>query len=137
MIFKIKHLLTSRSTQTHLLHGCLLLTLVATMGVAMPSCPGQQATQDRLATLEAMNTDLSKKLQDLTVQVHSTGTDMGQVKQLLPQMTSVIQAQKAAVDELNLKIKNLETITQQANTKKQKKTTSAARNRSNKKPLKK
>ena len=80
----------------------------AGMGIAMPSCPGQQAMQQQIDALQITNTDLTKKVQALNTQVTSLNNDMTQVKQLLPQMTNVIQAQKGALDQLNTSVKDLQ-----------------------------
>lgn len=78
------------------------------MGMAMPSCPGQQELKTDVDLLRTANTDLSKKVQTLTGQVTSLNTDMTQVKQLLPQITNVIEAQKGALDRLDASIKALQ-----------------------------
>jgi septal ring factor EnvC (AmiA/AmiB activator) len=78
------------------------------MGISMPSCPGQQAMQQQIDSLQASNTDLSKKVQTLNNQLASLNNDMNQVKQLLPQMTNVIQAQKGALDQLDVQVKEVQ-----------------------------
>jgi hypothetical protein len=79
----------------------------AGMGIAMPSCPGQQAMQLQIDGLQTTNLDTSKKLRALQTQVTGLSNDMNQVKQLLPQMTNVIQAQKGALDQLDVTVQQL------------------------------
>jgi peptidoglycan hydrolase CwlO-like protein len=79
------------------------------LGLSMPSCPGQQAMQQQIDALQTSNADLTKKIQALTTQLGSLNNDMTQVKQLLPQMTNVIQAQKGTLDQLDTTIKEIQT----------------------------
>ena len=74
------------------------------MGMAMPSCPGQQEAKEKMDALQASNTELTKKVHDLGTQINTLNQDMQQVKQLLPQVTNVIQAQKGALDELSASV---------------------------------
>jgi septal ring factor EnvC (AmiA/AmiB activator) len=85
----------------------LLLSSVLFMGIAMPSCPAQQAMQQQIDTLQTSNVDTAKKLKQLQTDLTSLSTEMAQVKQLLPQMTSVIQAQKAEMEQIASELKNL------------------------------
>ncbi len=84
------------------------------MGIAMPSCPGQQAMQQQIDTLQTSNMELTHKVQSLNTQVTSIHTEMKQVKELLPQMTNVIQAQKGALDQLELSVKEIRSKTMKA-----------------------
>jgi len=79
----------------------------AGMGLGMPSCPGQQAMQQQIDALQTANMDTTKKLHTLQTQVTTFSTDMGQVKQILPQMTNVIQAQKGALDQLDITVQQM------------------------------
>jgi len=79
----------------------------AGMGVGMPSCPGQQAMQQQIDALQTTNLDTTKKLHTLQTQVTGLSNDMNQVKQLLPQMTNVIQAQKGALDQLDTTVQQM------------------------------
>src|SRR5689334_4509080 len=78
------------------------------MGVAMPSCPGQKAMQQQLDAVQATEQEQAKKIQTLTNQATSLNNDMGQVKQLLPQMTQLIKAQKDQLDHMDAEIKELQ-----------------------------
>src|SRR5688572_12627092 len=78
------------------------------LGISMPSCPGQQAMQQQIDSLQTTNMDLSKKVQALTTQVQTLNSDISQVKTLLPQMTNVISGQKGALDKLENDVKTLQ-----------------------------
>ena len=58
----------------------------AGMGIAMPSCPGQQAMQQQIDTLTNTNLDVNKKLRTMQGQITGLSNDMNQVKQLLPKL---------------------------------------------------
>jgi septal ring factor EnvC (AmiA/AmiB activator) len=77
------------------------------MGMAMPSCPGQQAMQQQIDSLQTSSTEMTKKVQALNAQVTALQKDMDQAKQLLPQMTNVIQAQKAALDQIEATVRDM------------------------------
>lgn len=79
----------------------------AGMGIAMPSCPGQQALQQQIDTFQNNYLDTNKKIRTLQTQVTGLSNDMNQVKQLLPQMTNVIQAQKGALDQLDATVQQM------------------------------
>lgn len=81
---------------------------VAGMGITMPSCPGQQAMQQQIDSLQTTNQDLNKKIQALTLQVNSLNSDMNQVKQLMPQITSLLTAEKTALEQLDATVKDLQ-----------------------------
>ena len=78
------------------------------MGMGMPSCPGQQAVQQQLETVQTSHTELAKKVQTLSTQLTTLSSDMAQVKQLLPQMTNIIQAQKTTIEQLANTVRELQ-----------------------------
>ncbi len=84
---------------------CVLVGL----GMSMPRCPGQQAIQQQLDLMQVTHQEYNKKIQTLTSQVTTLNSEMQQVKQLLPQMTNVIQAQKTSIDQLSATVKELQT----------------------------
>ncbi len=90
------------------------------MGFTMPSCPGQKEMQQEIDLLRTAHTDLSKKLQTVTDQMTALNADMAQVKQLLPQITNVIEAQKGTFDRLEASIKELQFKTNKNGFKKKK-----------------
>lgn len=82
---------------------------VAGMGIAMPSCPGQQAMQQQIDALQAKNAEMAKHIQNLDNQVKADSNDMGQVKTLLSQVSNTVLAQKQAQDALEAQVKELTT----------------------------
>jgi septal ring factor EnvC (AmiA/AmiB activator) len=78
------------------------------MGMSLPSCPGQKEMQQQIELLQTQNADLGKKIQALTTQIGSVTNDMNQVKQILPQVTGVIEAQKGAIDRIDTRVTDLE-----------------------------
>lgn len=81
------------------------------MGAGMPSCPGQKAMQQEMDSVQAANQDLTKKVQALSAQVTGLNNDMAQVKQLLPQMTQLIKAQKDQLDLVDAAVKDMQSKT--------------------------
>jgi septal ring factor EnvC (AmiA/AmiB activator) len=100
------------------LRWLVFLTAFCGMGISMPSCPGQQAMQQQIDALQTSNADLTKKVQTLTTQLESANADLTQIKQVLPQMTNVIQAQKGALDQLDASVKELDSKVAKIGTKK-------------------
>jgi septal ring factor EnvC (AmiA/AmiB activator) len=78
------------------------------MGFSMPSCPGQQAMQQQVDAVASSSAELSRKYGAIDSRVKSLEGDMGQIKQLLTQMTSTIQAQKEALDKFDAAFKSME-----------------------------
>lgn len=78
------------------------------MGMSLPSCPGEQAMQQQLDSLQTTQADLQKKLQAHETQLKSMLQTQEQEKQLLEQMTSAIQAQRGALEELNHSLKEMQ-----------------------------
>ncbi|MBI2711376.1 MAG: hypothetical protein HYX41_00740 [Bdellovibrio sp.] len=89
------------------LKWAVLSLSVIGMGMAMPSCPGQQAMQQQIEALQTSNTDMQKKVSALSKDVATLQAEMNQAKELIPQMTNVIQAQKAAMEQLEATVKDI------------------------------
>jgi len=64
--------------------------------------------QQQIDLLQTANMDLSKKVQALTQQVNNLNNDMNQVKQILPQLTSLMTAHKTTMDQFDAAIKELQ-----------------------------
>ena len=86
---------------------CLLSAAFIFMGFTMPSCPGQEAMQQQIVGLETSKLDLTKKVASLNAQVATLNKDLGEVRQVLVQMSTVIQAQKGALEQMENTLKNL------------------------------
>lgn len=78
------------------------------LGIAMPSCPGQQAMQQQIDALNGKNGDLAKKTQSLETQLKQATNELGQIKQLLPQMSQAILQQKTSIDAMDATLKDLQ-----------------------------
>jgi septal ring factor EnvC (AmiA/AmiB activator) len=89
------------------LKWAVLSLSAVSLGIAMPSCPGQEAMQQQMTTLQNSNQDLHKKLNAMSTQVTTMNNEVNQMKQLLPQVTNVLQAQKAAIDQLDAAVKGM------------------------------
>src|SRR4051812_33793358 len=75
------------------------------LGFSMPSCPGQQAVQQQVDSLVTANAAMTKKVQELDAQVRDLNKDMNNAKDIFGQMNNAIQAQKAALDQLDVAFK--------------------------------
>lgn len=78
------------------------------MGMSVPSCPGQQEMKDQMSALQTENGNLKKQVAAMDGQVKTLSTEMGQVKQLLKPMADAIQAQKAAMDQLDANLREIQ-----------------------------
>jgi len=90
--------------------GAVLLPAIAfvTMGISMPSCPGQQAIQQQIDALQARATESDQKVQALTNQVSTLNKEMTDVKSLLEQVGQTVIAQKDAISALEAANKAME-----------------------------
>ncbi len=91
-------------SKTKIMSAALALSALG-LGVSMPSCPGNQAMQSQVDALQTSQADLNRKILALDSKMRIVDTDMPQIKQILAQMTSTIQAQKAALDQLDAAVK--------------------------------
>jgi|GEM_PF-657916 len=86
------------------------LTFAAAMiglGMSMPSCPGQQAIQQQLDSLQTAQAEMQKKLQAQDSQIKTINQTDEQVKSLLEEMTRAIQSQRGALELLAKAIEEL------------------------------
>ena len=91
-------------------HIWVMVLASATLGLSMPSCPGQQAMQGQLDTLQAQTSDQAKKIQKLQSQVDMLNTEVGKIKEVLSQATATIEAHQAAVKQMEEAIKALQSM---------------------------
>lgn len=91
-----------------ILPPALFTLLIMGMGIAMPSCPGQQALQQQVDQLTTQNQDLKAKVTGLDNQVRSLTNDMIQVKTLLTQVSNTVLSQKTAIEQMDSAIKALQ-----------------------------
>lgn len=86
-----------------MLLGCAVMG----MGVAMPSCPGQQAMQQQVDQMQTNLNNQARQIQALDAQVRNSNNEMTQAKQVLDQMANAINAQKAALETLQKSVNDL------------------------------
>jgi septal ring factor EnvC (AmiA/AmiB activator) len=89
------------------LAAVVLVSAFLTLGLSMPSCPGQQAMQQQIDSLQIDNTSLKKRVGALEAQLKTDSDDMSTAKQLLSQMTTAIKEQQAALGQLDTAVKEL------------------------------
>ncbi len=77
------------------LNWIVLGMAVIGLGFAMPSCPGQEALQQQLESLQASNQELTKKVKEMSTQVTTLNGEINQMKQYMVQSTNVFAAQEA------------------------------------------
>lgn len=75
------------------------------MGIAMPSCPGQQAMQQQIDADSAKSAENAKNIQTLTGQVKTISDDLAQVKTQLSQVSNTVLAQKASIEQMEATLK--------------------------------
>ena len=73
---------------------------LATMGISMPSCPGQEAIQQQVDGLTSRLNEADQKVQALTTQVGTLSKEMTDAKALLEQLSQTVIAQKDAIATL-------------------------------------
>lgn len=83
----------------------LVGTAFLTMAVTMPSCPGQQAMQQQIDTLQSTVTRLNTQVMSMDSQVKSLSSDNVQLKEL---MEKVVTSQQGAINQMNASIKDLD-----------------------------
>lgn len=92
--------------------GTKLVTVLSglamlTMGLSLPSCPGQQAIQQQIDGLTAKNTDVTRRLTAVEGQLKNSMTEMNQAKALLSQVSNTVLSQKQTIESLEETVKNL------------------------------
>lgn len=80
-------------------------TAVLTMGLSVPSCPGQQAMQQQIDSIQTKEAENTRKVQALENQIKTLSNDMIQVKTLLAQVSNTVLAQKQAIDQMDQAMK--------------------------------
>jgi hypothetical protein len=74
----------------------IVLSMAAVgLGFAMPSCPGQDALQQQVNTLQSANQELTKKVQALTSQITTLTNENNEFKKFVKGATDFIGAQDA------------------------------------------
>ena len=99
---------TERKRTPYLLSGVLALAFTG-LGLSMPSCPGQEAMQKQIDGLTKQNGDIIKKLQTVDAPVKAAATELAQMKELLQQTTTALQAQAERIAKLEAAVTTLQT----------------------------
>lgn len=95
-----------RSTTRRLvLSTSLSALLIVGMGVSLPSCPGQQAMQQQLDTLQNSLNEESRKVQQLNQQVSALTNDMGKMRDAMTQAQQLLQTHEGQVQQLTESVK--------------------------------
>ncbi len=89
------------------LNWMVLGMAVIGLGFAMPSCPGQDAMQQQVNTLQTANQELTKKVQTMTTQFTALTGEVNQMKQFMVQSANVFAAQETLNKQLNKSIDEL------------------------------
>ncbi len=82
------------------LYGVAVACAFLGMGIAMPSCPGQEEMKQQIEALNTQNQANLKTIQNLNGQISTLNHDMGEVKTLLAQVSNTVLAQKASIEQL-------------------------------------
>ncbi len=77
------------------------------LGISMPSCPGQQAMQQQLDSVEKRESALTQRVQSLENQLKNLNTEMGKVKQQLANISGIVIEQKRAIESLQTEVVKL------------------------------
>jgi len=78
------------------------------MGISMPSCPGQQAMQQQVEALQAQNSELTRKVQDLESGVKNLNNNVIEITKILQQTGANIDAQSKLIQNLTTDISALQ-----------------------------
>jgi septal ring factor EnvC (AmiA/AmiB activator) len=78
------------------------------MAMTMPSCPGQQAMQQQIDTLQSGQQDMANKLRGLETQVKTATAGSDEQKKIMGELTAAVAAQKAAIDNLNASLQQMD-----------------------------
>jgi hypothetical protein len=84
-----------------------LLTLPLFMGIAMPSCPGQEDLQQKLATSQQEMTQLKARTQQLAQELQLVKEDYIRTKKLVEEIGTTVLAQKTVLEQLDAQTKAL------------------------------
>jgi septal ring factor EnvC (AmiA/AmiB activator) len=78
------------------------------MAMTMPSCPGQQAMQQQIDTLQSSQQDMATKLRGMETQVKAATAGSDEQKKVIGELTAAVAAQKTAIDNLNAAVQQMD-----------------------------
>ena len=79
------------------------------LGIAMPSCPGQQAMQQQVDLLQTKNRELSTRIQTMENSLKTMTADLDQLRQLPGKITPALQSYQAELEKINTAITAMQT----------------------------
>jgi septal ring factor EnvC (AmiA/AmiB activator) len=82
-------------------------TALSGLGIAMPSCPGEQAMQQQLDQLQAKSIENSRRAQQAEAQAKTLQNDMNQIKQSLNQVITYVQQQNTRIEQLTADVQSM------------------------------
>ncbi len=85
----------------------ILLAAPMGLGLSMPSCPGQDAIQQQMDSIQAKGIESEKKVQALSAQVASMDKDLTEARTLLAQVSQTVLEQKATLEQMSAGMKDL------------------------------
>jgi len=103
------HINTSRKTA---LSGARILLLAGAslaMGMTLPSCPGQQALQTQIDSIQAKQVDAQRKIQALEGKTQGFGADIADAKQNAQKAEDLVGIQGKKIEELEGIVRDLQT----------------------------
>lgn len=82
---------------------------VLTLGISMPSCPGQQAMQQQIDQVTAKQAEQQKQIQALDSHLRAMRDDVAAAKTLVAEVGNTVLAHKTALEQLDASVKDLAT----------------------------
>lgn len=89
------------------LTGFAFIVAILGMGISMPSCPGQQAMQDKVDALEKSNADLRKAVMTSADTSRAMAADLSTVKTEIGQMSQELQAEATRLGTLDASVNDI------------------------------
>ncbi len=95
--------------QSKLLTLSLSFLTIGLMGIAMPSCPGQQAMQTQIDALTQKATETDRKLQSLNGQIQGLSKELAEQKGINGNLSEAVLAQKESLKKFEEDLKTVTT----------------------------
>ncbi|MBI3535537.1 MAG: hypothetical protein HY072_08665 [Deltaproteobacteria bacterium] len=74
------------------------------LGISMPSCPGQQALQQQVETLQTKLSSVEKQSAQRDSQMKQLIAEVSQLRSILSQLNNIVGAQNISIKELESKM---------------------------------
>lgn len=96
---------------TSKLKWVVMALAVSGMGISMPSCPGQQAMQQQIESLQSSQADTTRKLMAIDAKAKDLENKLGQLAQVVQgmnqQMTTKNDATTAEIEKMKKDVEEL------------------------------